>query len=85
MKNNTLATTREDHLRRRLATGLRAAMRRQQLNQKQVAARADINKSHLSEIINEKVSPKLETIAKLEAGLGMNLIETLSEPTPFEL
>lgn len=69
--NHTLAHSREMKLRRDLAAAMHAAMKSQQLTQTELAKRAGVHMSHISSIMNEKVSPKLETIAKIESGLGV--------------
>lgn len=82
---NDLSKTRMKYIRRRLSQGIRAAMRKQELNQQELASRSGLHTSSLSDILNEKVNPKTETIARIEAGLGMNVFEILDQPKPFEV
>lgn len=73
--NEPLAHTREMKLRRDLASAIHAALKSQNLTQTELAKRAGVHMSHISSIMNEKTSPKLETIAKIEAGLGVPIAE----------
>lgn len=82
---NNLTETRLKHVRRRLSKVVRIAMAKQDLSQVEVCNRTYIHPSTLSEIMNEKRAPNLETITRLEAGLGMNIFEILEDPEPFEV
>lgn len=73
--NETLAKSRELKLRHDLSAAIHAALKAQKLTQKELAKRAGIHMSHISSIMNEKTSPKLETIAKIESGLGVPIAE----------
>lgn len=82
---NDLSKTRMKHLRRRIAKALREGMRKQEMKQYTLAKRSGVHTSTLSDIVNEKVNCKVETLAKLEAGLGLNLLRIIENPENFEI
>ena len=83
--NKTLVASREHAMRHQLKQAIQKALSDTGLNQTQLAKRSGIHPSHLSEIMNERVNPKFKTIAKLETGLGRNLLRCYGDPPRFEL
>lgn len=82
---NDLANTRLKYVRRRIMKVIRQAMAKQELSQQELAKRSGLHTSSLSDIMNEKVNPKVETLARIEAGLGMNIFNILDDPEQFEV
>lgn len=82
---NDLSKTRLKYVRRRIAKTVRAAMHEQELSQQELAKRSGLHTSSLSDIMNEKVNPKVETLVRIESGLGMNIFGILDDPKEFEV
>jgi len=60
-----------------LAATARAIRAREQLTQREVAARAGLSKRLVSDIENERANPRIIHLDKLARGLGLNGVEEL--------
>lgn len=84
--HQNLITSRSHSLREQIAKAVRNGMHNQGMTALELAARSGVTNTYITMVTKGEANLKLETIAKLEAGLGLSLLSVQeSGEEPFQI
>ena len=73
--NKRADVVRVNAIQRRIAEALRNALARQEMTRLELAERSGVTNTYITLIMQGKANMKLETIVKLEIGLGCAILD----------
>lgn len=72
--HSNLITSRSQSLRDGIAKAVRNGMHNQDMTALELAERSGVTNTYITMVVKGEANLKLETIAKLEAGLGISIL-----------